>query len=66
MQSWICLGFALDLSDIHLLDIDLSDADLDLLDTDIDSFTVNIFLSPRRLEDILQACLKKVLKTSSV
>ena len=26
-ESWICLGFTLDFSDIDLLDIDLPDAD---------------------------------------
>ena len=30
------------MSDINLLDVDLSDIDLDLLGTDIDSFSVNI------------------------
>ena len=56
---------------IYLLDIDLSDTDLDLLETDNDSFPVNLFWSPRRLEgglrtsleDILWACQEDVLET---
>ena len=36
------LGFDLDLSDIGLLDKDLSNADSNFLETDIDSFPLNI------------------------
>ena len=45
-------GFALESSDIDLRDIDLSDTNLDLLDI------VNIFLSPRHLEDVLKTCFE--------
>ena len=55
-------GFALDLSDIDLLNIDLLDqryTHLDLLDT---ISPVNI-LFPRRLEDFFKTCLQDVFKT---
>ena len=41
---WVCLEFALDLLDIHLLDINLSDANWNWSDGDIYSFSVNILL----------------------
>ena len=56
-------GFALDSSNIDLLNIDLLDTQLDLLDTDIpskhflcleDVFTLTIFRLPRHLEDFLK------------
>ena len=45
-------GFALDVSDEDLLDIDLSDTALDLFDTDINFFPVIIFWCRKRLEDM--------------
>ena len=42
--SWICFGFALDLLNIDLLDVGLSDVDWDLLDEELYSFPVNILL----------------------
>ena len=56
-------GFALDSSNIDLLNIDLLDTQLDLLDTDIpskhflcleDIFILTIFRLPRHLEDFLK------------
>ena len=56
-------GFALNSSDINLLNIDLLDTHLDLLDTDIsnkqfvclqDVFSVTIFRLPRRLQDLFK------------
>ena len=47
-------GFALDSSDIDLLNMDLLDTHLDLLDTDIPN--KHFILSPK--------CLENVLKTS--
>ena len=52
-------GFALDLSDIDLWNIDLLDTHLDLLDTDINS---KHFLW---LQDVLKTSSRYVLKTSS-
>ena len=52
--SCISLRFALDLSDIRLLDRDLSDTDLNLLETDIDSFPVNILLASKKSGRLLQ------------
>ena len=52
------LGFALDLSNIDLLDRDLLDTDLDKLETEVDFFPVNIL----RLEDDPKAYLEEVLK----
>ena len=51
------LGFALDLSNIDLLDRDLLDTDLDKLETEVDFFPVNIL----RLEDDPKAYLEEVL-----
>ena len=60
-------GFALDSSNIDLLNIDLLDTQLDLLDTDIpskhflcleDVFTLTIFRLPRHLEDFLKMSWK--------
>ena len=36
------------MSDIDLLEIELSDTDLDLLDGNMDSLTVKFFFSPRK------------------
>ena len=62
--SWICLGFALDLSEIGLLVRNLSDTDLDLLETDIDSVPVNMLMfsktSGRRLQNLSQRCLEEM------
>ena len=44
MHRGFSLEFILDLSDIRLLDKDLSKTDLDLLETNIDSYLVNILL----------------------
>ena len=59
-ESWICLGFAVDLLGIGLVDKDLSDTDLDLLETDRDFFPVNILLvsklSRRHHEEVLKTC----------
>ena len=44
MYRGFSLEFILDLSDIRLLDKDLSKTDLDLLETNIDSYLVNILL----------------------
>ena len=52
-------GFALDLSDIDLWNIDLLDTHLDLLDTDINS---KHFLW---LQDVLKTSSRYVVKTSS-
>ena len=53
-------GFALDSSDIDLLNIDLLDTHLDLLDTDIPS---KQFVC---LQDVLKMSSRHVLETSSV
>ena len=45
-------GFALELSDIDLWNIDLSDTHLDLLDTDIPSIFFVSIMSTRRLQDM--------------
>ena len=52
------------MSDIGLLEIELSDTDLNLLDGNIDSFPVKIIWSPRRLEDILKTCLQDVFSVT--
>ena len=65
-------GFALDLSDIDLWNIDLSDTHLDLLDTDITSKNfvslqrkiVTLKTCWRRLQDISWRRLQDVLKTN--
>ena len=54
-------GFALELSDIDMWNIDLLDIHLDLLDTDI--FSKHFFLSPRRFEDVPKTCFQDVFKT---
>ena len=61
MQIRFVLGCTLDLSDIDLLDLDLSDAHLNLFDADIDSFLLNIFVS---LQDFLKTPWRHLLKTS--
>ena len=61
-ESLICLGFAVDLLDIGLVDKDLSDTDLDLLETDRDSFPVNILLFSK----LSRRHHEEVLKTSSI
>ena len=59
-------GFALELSNVDLLNIDLLDTYLDLLDTDIPSkyfaFLHNVFKTSSRR---LPRCLQDVFKTSS-
>ena len=45
-------GFALELSDIDLWNIDLLDTHLDLLDTDIPSILLVSIMSSRRLQDM--------------
>ena len=45
-------GFALELSDIDLWNIDLLDTHLDLLDTDIPSILFVSIVSSRRLQDM--------------
>ena len=65
-------GFALDLSDIDLWNIDLSDTHVDLLDTDITSKNfvslqrkiVTLKTCWRRLQDISWRRLQDVLKTN--
>ena len=65
-------GFALDLSDIDLWNIDLSDTHLDLLDTDITSKNfvslqrkiVTLKTCWRRLQEISWRRLQDVLKTN--
>ena len=62
-------GFALDLPNIDLLNIDLLDqryTHLDLLDTDIPSkvFMTSCEISSRRLHDAFARRLQDVLKTS--
>ena len=57
--SWVYLGFALDLSDIHLLDKKLSDTDLDLFET-FRFLTSKYFFS---LQDVLNDSWRYVLKT---
>ena len=52
-------GFALDSSDIGLLNIDLLDTHLDLFDTDVPS---KQFVC---LQDVFKTCLQDILKTSS-
>ena len=52
------LGFALELSDIHLWNIDLSDTQLDLLETDI---PVKYFVS---LHNVSKTPSRHVFKTS--
>ena len=51
-------GFALESSDIDLLNIDLLDTHLDLLDTDIPNKQF-VFI-----EDVFKTCLQEILKTS--
>ena len=58
-------GFALELSNVDLLNIDLLDTHLDLLDTDISSKYIaclhNVFkMSSRHLQDISSTRLKDV------
>ena len=45
-------GFALELSNVDLLNIDLLDTHLDLLDTDIPSILFVSIVSSRRLQDM--------------
>ena len=45
-------GFALELSNVDLLNIDLLDTRLDLLDTDIPSILLVSIMSSRRLQDM--------------
>ena len=45
-------GFALELSNVDLLNIDLLDTHLDLLDTDIPSILLFSVISSRRLQDM--------------
>ena len=54
-------GFALELSDIDLWNIDLLDTHLNLLDTDI--FSKQFFLSSRHLEDVHKTYFQDVFKT---
>ena len=58
------LGFDLDLSDIGLLDKDLSNADSNFLETDIDSFPLNILsvfkTSGRRPQNISWTLLENM------
>ena len=56
-------GFALELSDIDLWNIDLLDTNLDLLDTGIPSKTCLQDMSSRRLQDVLQDVFKTSWKT---
>ena len=61
--------FALELSDIDLLNIDLLDRHLDLLDTDIPSKNFvclhSVFKASSRkcLQDFFKTCLRDVFKT---
>ena len=63
-------GFALEMSDIDLRNIESLDTNLDLLDTDIPSKNFvslhSVFkTSSRRLQDVFKRCLQDVFKTSS-
>ena len=69
-------GFALKLSNVDFLNIDLLETHLDLLDRDIPSILFVSIMSSRRLqdvfsvtifrvEDVLEICLEDVLKMSS-
>ena len=63
-------GFALDSSDIDLLNMDLLDTHLDLLDTDIPSkqfVCLQDVLEDKKCyaEDVLKTSSRHVLKTSS-
>ena len=61
-------GFALELSNVDLLNIDLLDTHLDLLNTDIPSKYIvclhNVFLTSSR--HVLNTSLKHVFKTQDV
>ena len=59
-DSWICLGFTLDLSDIDLLNIDLPDADYDLLDAG----SRKHFVGPQNVLKTFSVQQFSVLKTS--
>ena len=50
-------GFALELSNVDSLNIDLLDTHLDLLDTDISSILLVSIMSSRCLQDIFKTCL---------
>ena len=56
-------GFALELSNVDLLNIDLLDTHLDLLDTDIPSkyFVCLHNVSKRCLQDVFKTCLPRHL-----
>ena len=45
-------GFALELSNVHLLNIDLLDTHLDLLNTDIPSILLVSIMPSRHLQDM--------------
>ena len=54
-------GFALELPNIYLWNIDLLGTHLDLLDTDI--LSKWFFLSPKCLQELFKACLQDFFKT---
>ena len=61
-------GFALELSNVDLLNIDLLDTHLDLLDKDIPSILLVSIMSSRCLQDMLSSsrCLQDVLEDAKL